>query len=224
MKVLGIDTSTRTMSIALLEDEKILGEMNFYSNMDHSEKLVENIKFLLESNQIMPKDLDIISVAIGPGSFTGIRIGIATAMGISDFKNIGTVGVSSLETLAFNFSNEDEVAICVDAKRNEVYGAIYNFKENTYIEDLYDFEEFLEILNSHKNIVIAGDMIDKIKYLKDDYFRYADSQNNLNRAINLCLIAKDRFEKYGEEAFVKPEANYLTKSQAERDIEKKNNK
>ncbi len=224
MKVLGIDTSTKTMSIAIIEDSNILGEINFYSNMDHSEKLIDNIRYLLDSNGLTMKDIDLVGVAVGPGSFTGIRIGIATAKGLLEFLNTPVVPVSSLEILARNFSSSKTVAVAVDAKRDRVYGAIYYYsiKEVFLEEGLYDIKDFSENLKDKEDLILVGDMCDYFKESFKDTISYGVEGNLLNRASNLCFIALEEYKKGKSISHLDLQANYMSKSQAQIDFEKKN--
>lgn len=223
MKILGIDTSTKTMSIALISDEKILGEVNFYSNMDHSEKLLDNIKFLLESNDTRVEDLDYIGVAVGPGSFTGVRIGVAAVKGICEFKNILTVPVSSLEILSRNFSSNKYVAVGVDAKRERVYGAIYDYENHKQIlkEGLYNIDEFMKEIARYEDIVLASDIIPVFKEKLGDSIKYGIEGNLLNKASNLCFIASEEIKKGNAISHIDLKANYMTRSQAQIDFEKR---
>lgn len=225
MKVLGIDTSTKTMSIALLEDSKISGEIFFDSNMDHSEKLIDNIKYLLEQNDISIKDVDLFSVAIGPGSFTGIRIGIATIKGLTDFLKKPAIGVSSLEALSRNFSSSKIVITAVDAKRERVYGAIYDYSDDKLEiilkEGMYPFLEFIEKIEKYEGAIIAGDVNSKIAKATSKKFSYAVESNLLNRASNVAFIAA---EKYKSGDYISNEdlkANYFAKPQAVMELEKR---
>lgn len=223
MKVLGIDTSTKTMSIAIVENSMILGEINFYSNMDHSERLIDNIRYLLESNDLTMKDIDLVGVAVGPGSFTGIRIGIATAKGLLEFLDTPVVPVSSLEILSRNFSSCGNVAVAIDAKRNRVYGAIYNYSLNKILleEGLYEIEVFVDNLKSIKNSILVGDICDVFKEEFQDKIAYAIEGNLLNKASNLCFIALGEYEKGKFISHLELKANYMTKSQAQIDFEKR---
>lgn len=225
MNILGIDTSTKTMSVALVSDNKILGELNFYSNMDHSERLIDNISFLLKSNDMTIKDIDLVGVAVGPGSFTGIRIGIATAKGLCEFSKIPIVGVSSLEALSRNFSSSAGVCVLIDAKRDRAYGGIYDYSrgEVEFIsEDLFDTKELLELVEDCENIILVGDLNDKIREAYGDKFVFAKEGNLLNHASNICFIAKRNFENGNYISHKDLQANYMTKSQAQIDFEKKN--
>lgn len=223
MKILGIDTSTKTMSIGLVSDEKILGEVNFYSNMDHSEKLLDNIKFLLDSNDTKVEDLDYIGVAVGPGSFTGVRIGVAAVKGICEFKDILTIPVSSLEILSRNFSSNKYVAVGIDAKRDRVYGAIYDYENREIVleEGLYNTEDFIKEIEKYKDIVLASDIIPVFKEKLGDSIKYGQEGNLINKASNLCFIASEEVEKGNAISHIDLKANYMTRSQAQIDFEKR---
>lgn len=223
MNILGIDTSTKTMSIALVSDDDILGELNFYSNMDHSEKLIDNIRFLLESNNMTIKDIDLVGVAVGPGSFTGVRIGIATVKGLVEFKKIPVVGVSSLEALSRNFSSSRYVSVAIDAKRDRVYGGIYDYYlERVIVEDLFEIEDFFKVMEKYDNLIVVGDILDTIKERFKDDFIYAKEGNLINRASNICFIAKREFLRGKSISHLDLEAIYMTKPQAQMDYESKN--
>lgn len=142
MKILAIDTSTLTGSVALLEDEKVLGEITLSVSVQHSERLMPAIQRLFEDTNVGARftrprgaltaplhDIDLIAVAHGPGSFTGLRIGVAAAQGLSLALGKPAVGVSSLEGLAMNgFFFPGLIVPLLDARRGEVYAAIYQSK------------------------------------------------------------------------------------------------
>lgn len=102
MKVLGIDTSSDICSVCLLEDTRLLKEISLNNGKTHSENLVPLLKELMEFCNVTFKDIDLIAVDKGPGSFTGIRIGISTVKAIAEVHNIKVVGITSLKSLAFN--------------------------------------------------------------------------------------------------------------------------
>ncbi len=126
MLILGIDTATLACSAALLGPESLLGEMTVNVKKTHSEQLMPLINSLLEFCQVERDKLTGIAVAAGPGSFTGIRIGVATARGLAQGLSIPAVGVSTLEALAETVTGPG-MLICpfLDARREEVYGAFY---------------------------------------------------------------------------------------------------
>jgi len=124
--ILGLDTTTLACSVALLKDETLLAEFTTNTRKTHSERLMPLIDFLLRECQVEREQLGAVAAAAGPGSFTGIRIGLATARGLAQGLNIPAIGVSTLEALA-----EAVVApgslICplLDARRSQVYTALY---------------------------------------------------------------------------------------------------
>ncbi|SFE90470.1 tRNA (adenosine(37)-N6)-threonylcarbamoyltransferase complex dimerization subunit type 1 TsaB [Alteribacillus iranensis] len=126
MKILAIDTSTHVMGVALAEDNKLLGEYVTNFKKNHSLRLMPAIHELLKELDIKPQDLDAIAVAKGPGSYTGVRIGVTTAKSMAWALNIPVYGVSSLKVLARNGTYFSGV-ICpfIDARRGQVYTGLY---------------------------------------------------------------------------------------------------
>lgn len=217
MNILGVDTSTKTMSLALSQDGKILCEMNFLSNMDHSEKLMDNIDYTLKSSNMTLKDIDLLALAVGPGSFTGIRVSIATIKGLNEFLNLPVVPVSSLKVLARNLQTHDRVAVAIDAKRDRVYGYIVDNKNNKEIleDGLYDISFFKNYLD--EDTIITGDILDEF-----DNIKKASPRDRLNSCGNLCQIAQELYEKNEYISHLDLKANYMSKSQAEIDFKRRN--
>jgi tRNA threonylcarbamoyladenosine biosynthesis protein TsaB len=124
MKVLGIDTSSKAASVAIMEDDKLISEYTINNNKTHSQKLMPIIENMFKLNEMSADDIDLISVCVGPGSFTGLRIGVATSKAIAHVRNIPITIVNSLEALAFNMSMTNKT-ICpmIDAQKNQVYTA-----------------------------------------------------------------------------------------------------
>ena len=128
MKVLAIDTSSVVATCAVLEDKKVLGEYSLNQDMTHSERLVPMIKEVMDSLKFKIKDIDLFASAIGPGSFTGLRIGVSTINSFAHVVDKPVIGVSTLEALAFNLPNNEIVVPMIDARRNRVYTGIYKWK------------------------------------------------------------------------------------------------
>ena len=99
MKILGIDTSSNASSVAVIEDNKLICEYTVNTKTTHSQKLMPMIENMLSMSDINIKDIDAIAICIGPGSFTGLRIGMATAKAIEHLNNLPIIGVNSLEIL-----------------------------------------------------------------------------------------------------------------------------
>jgi len=126
MKILSLDSSAIVASVALCEDDLLLGEMTLNNGNTHSETLLPMVEFLLSRFSLSVDDLDAIAVSRGPGSFTGVRIGTATVKGLAFGTKIPCVGVSTLEALAYNLSGYDGL-ICpvMNARRKQVYTALF---------------------------------------------------------------------------------------------------
>lgn len=128
MRILGIDTCTRAGSLALVEDGSVVGALEAASGLDHSVRLLPAADFLLSRLGWEPGDLHGVAVTVGPGSFTGVRVGIATALGVARAAGLPAVGVTSLEALAESAGELPEGTwLCpwIDAGRGEVYAASF---------------------------------------------------------------------------------------------------
>lgn len=130
MNLLAIDTTTQTGSIALLEEEKIISEKILDLQVTQVEKLLPAVALLFRETGWDFERLEGLAVSIGPGSFTGLRIGLATMKAFAQVHNLPLIGVSSLEALAHNaHESKKPVAAVLDAKRKEVYAAVYQFSD-----------------------------------------------------------------------------------------------
>lgn len=130
MKYLTIDTTTKITALALAESGKLVGEGFLHTGKTHSERLIPMIDQLLNAADWSLKELDFIGVVRGPGSFTGIRIGIATAQGLTQVLKIPLIGITSLDTLAWaGYGRQEETIVILDARRNEYYYARYGWQE-----------------------------------------------------------------------------------------------
>lgn len=126
MKLLAFETSAKAVSVALLEDGRLLGEYYQNSGQTHSRTVMKLARDLLENCDLCPKDVDLVAYANGPGSFTGIRIGVAAAKGFCWGLELPCVPVSTLESMAFSHTDFDgTVCCCMDARREQVYNAVF---------------------------------------------------------------------------------------------------
>lgn len=132
MLILAVDTNTPAASIALLEDTRLLAEANLDAGLTHSEKLLPAVDFLLRSMGIEIRDLEGMALAVGPGSFTGIRIGMSTVKALAHATGCRIAPVSTLEALACKLNSSSDRLICplMDAKKGEVYGALYEQRKS----------------------------------------------------------------------------------------------
>lgn len=160
MRILAVSTSSNIASVAITENNQTILELNVNNNKTHSETLIPLIIDLLDKTNLKLSDINAIACDVGPGSFTGIRIGISSVKAIAQSLNIPVISVSSLEALAYNVQNISCDTICalIDAKNNQIYAGIFDSSFNLledYIAD--DIALVIDKLNNYKNIVFVGD-------------------------------------------------------------------
>lgn len=126
MLVMGIDTSSEVGAVGLADETGLLGEVNIRLLHRHSERLLPNIDFLLKEAGFSISELDGLSVTVGPGSFTGLRIGLSTVKTFVQVLNIPVIGLSTLDVLAYNLSQvKGWLVPVIDARRERVYTSLY---------------------------------------------------------------------------------------------------
>ena len=136
MRILAVDTSSAHGSVCICTDGEIIGEVRLASSIQHSDRMFRSIEFLLQYAPFSLADIDLFAVARGPGSFTGLRIGLAATEGFVAAHGKPGVGVSTLEALAWRTGiHESLIAPTIDARRGEVYGAIYRREKDHLIEE-----------------------------------------------------------------------------------------
>ncbi len=224
MKILSIDTSSDVCSIAILEDNNLIKEYSQNTGHTHSETLMPNIQNIFKETSLNLNDIDLIVCDKGPGSFTGIRIGVATAMAFSDSLNIKAIGISSLEALAYNVENNGLICSMIDAKNDNVYVGLFEKNADSYILKRELSAESLEsILNELKNVqktitfVGDGSLAYKEK-IKTNLSNIEFAEKNNLSSYRLGLAGLDHFNK-NENPGLLP--LYLRKPQAERMLELK---
>jgi len=230
MLVLGIDTASTSASVALLDDGQLLGEVVVNSTKTHSQKLMPIIDQLLKNSDVTVKDLDLIGIANGPGSFTGVRIGVSTAKGLAHPFNIPLVEVSSLEALGYNMVNADGLVCPIfDARRDLVYTRVMKW-ENGLLETIIDDENCLvstlvdQLKKFNQPVTFLGDGVLKFKdYLREqlgDLAQMAPQNIRMSKGSSTAQAAYNApeltYKKYDE-----IKANYLRKTEAERTYEEK---
>jgi len=218
MVILGMDTSTHAASVACMKDGEIIGEMTINNKRTHSEKLMPMIDQVLEMAQITPDMIDCVAVGHGPGSFTGLRIGVTTAKALAHGWGCPVVEVSSLEVLAKKVGGYKHVCSMMDARRDTVFTGIYGQKGmeacQMHIDDL------LNHCKIYDEIAFIGDgaykHADKISsILGEKAFIQARYMNHLS-ASQVCQLALDQMN---EKAYDQVGVLYLNKTEAERNYE-----
>lgn len=218
MKILAIDTSSKICSVAILENDEVIDELNLDDGKTHSENLMPLVDEILKKNKIDIKQIEMLACCVGPGSFTGIRIGVASVKPIAEVLKIKLASVTSLETLARNVQNEDTIVSLIDARNNQVYAGIfdsnYNQKED-YIAD--DINVVIDILKKYKNITVVGDgAILHKDLLRENLENIKFAEKNVQSASNAGKIG---YKKMQENKLLTADEIipiYLRKSQAER--------
>ncbi len=157
MKVLAFDTSSKALSLAILEDKQVLAETTINIKKNHSITLMPAIDFLMASLDWTPKDLDRIVVAEGPGSYTGLRIAVATAKTLAHTLNIELVGMSSLLALV-PYQQEGLFVPLMDARRNNVYAGFYENTKPVMPEAHLPFERVIELIKGASQVTFVGEI------------------------------------------------------------------
>ena len=221
MKILGIDTSTPIGSVALIDDENIVAEHTLNIVQAHSSRLMPAIDTVLKWGEITPHELDGCAVGIGPGSFTGIRIGVATAKSLCYAADKPIVGVSTLEAIAYNLRwTAGVVCPILDARRNEIYGAIFegdiHWKRRT--EDLcLSIDAFLDELDSRISSVdtpvFVGDGLatygDVVQGRLGEKVNFADAIFNVPRGATIARLGAQRLIQGDSDSYWTLVPNYV---------------
>ncbi|MDO4667834.1 MAG: tRNA (adenosine(37)-N6)-threonylcarbamoyltransferase complex dimerization subunit type 1 TsaB [Streptococcus sp.] len=157
MKLLAFDTSNQALSLAILENDTILATVTLNNKKNHSVTLMPSIEFLMATLELQPKDLDRIVVAMGPGSYTGLRIAVTTAKTLAQTLKIDLIGISSLLALV-PAGIEGLVIPLIDARRNNVYAGFYKNTQAVRSEEHLPFETVLELASSEKQVTFVGEV------------------------------------------------------------------
>lgn len=226
MRILAFETSAKAGSVALLSDGKLLGEYYLNCGMTHSRTLLKLAEELLTACEISPQQLDAVACAAGPGSFTGVRIGVAAAKGFAWGAEKPCVGVSTLEAMAHQ-AQSFEGAICcaMDARREQVYHAMFACHADTITrlsEDcaisLEELAERLKKIEIPKIMVGDGAQLcyNTLSTICPGCVR-APEHLTMQRASGVALVAERQLQNGGDFSGAALVPNYLRLSQAERE-------
>lgn len=223
MRILAIDSTANTSTVAVLEDDRLLSLFSANIKNTHSETLLPMVKSVLDTLKLTPNDIDAFAVSEGPGSFTGVRIGVATVKGLAFGKEKKCVGVSTIEALAQNLEGfEGIVCPIMNARRGQVYtGAFLNGKR--IVDDqcmmLCDLIPVLEAYGVP--IYFAGDGYSLIEKMENPLFAKTPEMLRYQNAFSVGKVA---YAKLTRGEFTSDEGlrvEYLRKAQAEREREEK---
>lgn len=230
MKLLSIDTSSDRCSVCLLEDTTVLKELNIEDKKTHSEKLMPLIEQVLQETNSTLDQIGLLACSKGPGSFTGIRIGIATVKAFCDAKQIPAIGISSLEGLAYHVSSYGKIIAIIDARNDTVYAGIFTHSKQGYQQEgpltAISVTELLNKLQKEQEhfflvgdgSILYHDLI--VSMLREKAIFIAPDQNKCSSAtIGKAAFAKLQKGITSEDVSLSP--LYLRPSQAERTLQEK---
>lgn len=227
MKILGIDTSGKTASVAVMDGDRILGEISYVTRLTHSQIILPLVKNLLEKLEIELEDIDCFAVSEGPGSYTGLRIGISAVKGMCFTKDVKCYGVSTLKSLAQNVRFFGGIVVSVmHARPGIAYFGAYECKGGKLVEVVADkvckYEEIEEFVRySDEKIMLVGDICERIKgdlFSDLERVEVAPASLKMQRASALCELAFEEKDSWVTGAEL--EARYLQVTKAEKDLGK----
>ncbi len=232
MKILAIDTSAVTASAALAEDGAPIAVYSQKAGQSHSETMLPMIKNMLDNTGTSIEDIDLFAVSEGPGSFTGIRIGISTIKGLAFGKNKPCIGVSTLEAMAHTvgtFAEDAVISPVMDARRNQVYNALFSVHGETLLrltaDRLIDAGELArELDDMDRPVIFVGDGYALMTKMKLPFQRPTPPAYRTQNAFGVAEAARLLFEKAEDKSvftdtLLRPD--YLRATQAEREADEK---
>jgi len=228
MTVLGIETSTEARSVALVEDGRLKGEFFFLGEGRHSEHLMEELDLLLRFLGLPASGIDGVAVAIGPGSFTGLRVGLSIAKGLAFTAGIPIVGIGTLDALtACAHFWTGMICPIVDARNQRVYGALYRVvsgqREQLEREGLRDLKSWIR--NFWGPVLFIGDASVKYREVIEsslgDVARFAPVELSHPRASVVARLGWERLRRGESDDLERLVPLYLQESQAEKELRKR---
>lgn len=229
MKILALDSSGLVASVAVTEDDVLVAEYTMNYKKTHSQTLLPMLDEIKKTIQLDLNSVDAIAVAAGPGSFTGLRIGSATAKGLGLALNKPLIGVPTVEALAYNLYDTDkDTVICpiMDARRNQVYTGIYRFENHELKtikeQDAVPMESLIEELNRlGRNVIFLGDGVPVFRELIEKKaeisYSFAPAHLNRQRAGAVAALAAVYYRQGKVQSAAEHQPDYLRVSQAERE-------
>ena len=222
MKILGIDTATPILALGIVDEEKVLSEIRFNAGQTHAQILLPNIEKILKDSSLQLEDLDGIALSIGPGSFTGLRIGLATAKGLCFASGKPLLTVPTLDGLVyFNRTLPYPLVPVLDAKKNEVYSAVYNNREGVLerISDYWVLSVEKLVAKIPEEVIFLGLGLevfqDRLKELCGEKAHFLAGERNLPSGSSIAFLGLEKFRRSEFEDLEKAKPLYLRSSEAE---------
>lgn len=228
MKILAFDSSGLVASVAILTEEQMIAEYTINYKKTHSQTLLPMLDEVVKMTALDFDEIDAIAVAAGPGSFTGLRIGSATAKGLGLALHKPLVSVPTLEGLAFNcYGSEDIICPMMDARRKQVYTGLYTFSNGKMVvlkeQTACPVEEIIqEVCAQGRKVIFLGDGVPVYRSIIEEYMQgpyvFAPAHMNRQRAGAVGMRAFDYIREGKTESAAEHAPVYLRKSQAEREL------
>lgn len=228
MRILGIESSSLVASVAVVTDDILTAEYTVNNKKTHSQTLLPMIDGMMKLLELEPEELDAIAVSGGPGSFTGLRIGSATAKGLGLALGKPLIHVPTVDAMAYNLYGTDAL-ICpiMDARRNQVYTGLYYFKDEFQVVkgscamDMGDLSA--ELNRRGERVIFLGDGVPVYRHLIEELltapYDFAPAQSNRQRAASVAALGAVYFREGKTETAEEHAPDYLRKPQAERERE-----
>lgn len=229
MKILSIDTASNICGVSILEDTNLICQLDQDTGRTHSENLMPMLQQALKQANLTLKEIDLFVCDKGPGSFTGIRIGIATVKAFHDSLSIPCIGINSLESLAYSIKREGFIASILDCKNDNCYFALYELKNNKYKEMLPPTADTItnalnaceKYFSNTSTITFVGNGCEIYKKLILPKFENAILTNPEHNLLNSYYVALAGLEQFKQKKSDDILPLYLKKPQAQRQLEEK---
>ena len=228
MKILAIDSSGLTASVAVVTEDHMIAEYTIHHKKTHSQTLLPMIDEVVKITDLNLEDIDAIAVAAGPGSFTGLRIGSATAKGLGFALNKPLIHIPTVDAMAYNFYGSNKL-ICpmLDARREHVFTGIYSFQKDEFIVEseagALAVVDIIEKLNHYnREVIILGDGVKVYQHIIEEImkvpYQIAPIHHTNQRAGSVGALALEYFKNGRLETAADHVPDYFRLSQAEREL------
>lgn len=224
MPILAIDTATMVSSVAVADKDRLLAELTVQTRLTHSETLLPHVEQVLKMAGVEKAALDGVAVSLGPGSFTGLRIGLAAAKAIAYGLDIPIFGISTTEALAWHYPVPGVAVVpFIDAQKGNVYSAVYQWQDDGFEEispvQVYTLQGALELCGAQPVHVLAvGDMAVKRLAGREDLpsnVQVPPPHVVMPRAANVAMAGLKRLAAGQEDSVMNLEPVYIRRSEAE---------
>lgn len=227
MKILGLDSSGLVASVAVVEDDTLLSEYTVNHKKTHSQTLLPMLDEIVRMIELDLNEIDGIAVAAGPGSFTGLRIGSATAKGLGLALDKPLISVPTVDALAYNlYGTQGVICPLMDARRNQVYTGLYCFDREKFqvlsAQEAIGIDEMIEKINQmDREVIFLGDGVpvfrEKIDLSCVVPHHYAPAHVNRQRAAAVAVLGSLYYKEGKIQNARDHQPEYLRLSQAERE-------